>query len=239
MIQAGLVLERFRTLPVEPRAPGRFIVLAPHPDDESLGCGGMIAGACAAGAPPEVVILTDGAASHPESVRTPPPVLAQVRRDEVTRAMAALGLPAWHLHFLNLPDGAAPSAGPEADWAVDRIVSLAAGCDAIMTSWRHDPHPDHQAAWAVAQRAAWRLGITLWEYPVWGWTLPPGAPLPDETWLGQRVDVSPYLGAKRQAVQAHASQLGKVVTDAPNGFVLEQPFLALFDGPFETLVRTP
>ncbi len=38
------------------------LILAPHPDDESLGCGGLIAAACAAGPPPIILVLTDGAA---------------------------------------------------------------------------------------------------------------------------------------------------------------------------------
>ncbi|HEX2943304.1 MAG TPA: PIG-L family deacetylase, partial [Rhodopila sp.] len=46
---------------------GTCLILAPHPDDESLGCGGLIATAVAAGRAPLVVILTDGAGSHPNS----------------------------------------------------------------------------------------------------------------------------------------------------------------------------
>ncbi len=46
---------------------GTCLILAPHPDDESLGCGGLIAACVAAGRSPLVVILTDGAGSHPNS----------------------------------------------------------------------------------------------------------------------------------------------------------------------------
>ena len=48
---------------------GTCLILAPHPDDESLGCGGLIAACVAAGRSPLVVILTDGAGSHPNSRR--------------------------------------------------------------------------------------------------------------------------------------------------------------------------
>ena len=41
----------------------RPLILAPHADDESLGCGGLIAACCERGQQPIVVILTDGAAS--------------------------------------------------------------------------------------------------------------------------------------------------------------------------------
>ncbi len=50
----------------------RPLILAPHADDESLGCGGLIAACCERGQQPVVAILTDGAASHPGSKRYPP-----------------------------------------------------------------------------------------------------------------------------------------------------------------------
>jgi LmbE family N-acetylglucosaminyl deacetylase len=231
----GQVLAGFAALPVTEPALGRFAVLAPHPDDESLGCGGLIARACAAGQPPVVIILTDGAGSHPESRAYPPAALARVRQAETAAAMACLGLPPECLHFLGCPDGKADQADHSALSA--QVAALAAGCPALLTTWRHDPHPDHQAAAAIAAVAAARLGAVLWEYPVWGWTLDPAQALPDTPWHGCRVDISAFLAQKRRAVAAHASQHGQVVHDAPDGFVLPPDFLALFDGPFETLVR--
>ena len=43
--------------------PGGLVVVAPHPDDESLGCGGFIAESCQRGQPPMVLVLTDGTGS--------------------------------------------------------------------------------------------------------------------------------------------------------------------------------
>ncbi len=239
LVRAQDVLAKFRALPVAPSGLGRFAVLSPHPDDESLGCGGLIASACAAGVPPVVVMLTDGAGSHPGSAEYPPARLATLRRAESHAAAAALGLPEGQLHFLDAPDAAAPSEGPGAEALAARFADLAAGCGAILTAWRHDPHCDHAAAWAIARLAADRLGAELWEFPVWGWTLPADTALPEAAWEGRRVDISAFLPNKRRAVVAHQSQHGRVVHDSPEAFVLPPAFLALFDGPFETLVRAP
>src|ERR1700677_4731820 len=90
----------------------RPLILAPHADDESLGCGGLIAACCQRGRPPFVVILTDGAASHPGSREYPPDRLRALRAQEARRAVATLGLTPDNLAFFSYPDAALPS-GPE------------------------------------------------------------------------------------------------------------------------------
>lgn len=47
----------------------RLVIVAPHPDDETLGCGLLIAAAVRAGVRVAVIALTDGQASHPGSRR--------------------------------------------------------------------------------------------------------------------------------------------------------------------------
>lgn len=237
---AGDVLAGLREAPLADFGevlPGRFLVLAPHPDDESLGCGGLIAEACRRGRPPVVAILTDGGFSHPNSAEYPPGRMAAVRQEETRRAVSYLGLPASNLHFLGASDGAAPSAGPEAELLARQVVALARGCDAILVTWRHDPHCDHEAAWAIAAMAAREAGLRLLEYPVWGWTLDRYRVLFGLAGSAWRIPISPHLPAKRQAIAAHASQHGDLITDDPDGFVLPAGFLALFDTPWETLLE--
>ena len=215
------------------------LVLAPHPDDESLGCGGQIAEACARGRPPLVLVLTDGAGSHPRSRTYPPARLAAVREAEARAAVAALGLPPGRIDFLRLPDTAAPTSGPGFDAAVRAILGRAAraGCGVLLAPWRHDPHCDHEAAHLMAAEAARRGGLSHLAYPVWGWTLPDDTVLPGDAPAGWRLDVARHLPAKRRAIAAHASQHGGLVTDDPTGFRLPPAFLSMFDQPFETYVR--
>ena len=69
-----------------------FIVVAPHPDDESLACGGLIADAYGQGLRGKVVIVSDGAGSHPNSKAYPSDRLTALREEEAKRAGVELGL---------------------------------------------------------------------------------------------------------------------------------------------------
>src|SRR5947199_6892968 len=80
------------------------LVLAPHADDESCGCGGLIAEASARGRPIAVAALTDGTGSHPHSRAYPPAKLAALREGEAREAVSALGLAPDRIRFLGLPD---------------------------------------------------------------------------------------------------------------------------------------
>jgi LmbE family N-acetylglucosaminyl deacetylase len=218
---------------------GPVLVVAPHPDDETLGCGGMIAAACDAGRPVFVLVLTDGSASHPKSKAYPAPRLRRLRETESREAARQLGLPAANISFLGLKDAHAPHSGDAADQAARAIADHAKACGArtIFTTWRHDPHTDHLAASLLTGRAASLCGAVVYEYPVWGYTLPPRRLLPAETITGFRLDVSAYLPAKRRAIACHKSQLGQVITDDPDGFTLDPRFVELFTSRWEAFIR--
>src|ERR1700677_2938230 len=114
----------------------RPLILAPHADDESLGCGGLIAACCERGQLPFVVILTDGAASHPGSKQYPPQRLRQLRAEEARKAVEKLGLASENLAFFDYPDTALPTSQAVSD----RVARLARkqGCTVILAPWLHD-----------------------------------------------------------------------------------------------------
>ncbi|GAA0593932.1 PIG-L family deacetylase [Craurococcus roseus] len=217
---------------------GTTLVLAPHPDDESLGCGGLIAEACARGRPPVVVVLTDGSMSHPSSRSHPAPRLRALRQTETQAAVSALGVEGGRLHFLGLPDGRAPCAGAAMEEAAARVAELAQlyQARAILTTWQHDPHADHVAAYVIGRSAARLAGTRLVSYPVWGWALPPRQRLPVDAVAGARLDIARHLPAKRRAIAAHASQHTGVIADDPNGFHLPASLLSAVDRPFEVFL---
>lgn len=216
---------------------GCVLILAPHADDESLGCGGLIAEACACGRPPFVLTLTDGVGSHPRSATYPPERLRGVREDEARRAVAALGLRCTRIGFLALPDTKAPRTGAVFRRTVSTIVELARklGCTAVAAPWQFDPHCDHVAAHCMAAAVARQVGVRHLAYPVWGWMLPPQRRLRTCV-AGSRLDVTRHLPAKRRAIAEHRSQLGKLIIDDPTGFCLPIELLSIFDIPYEVFL---
>lgn len=115
MISAADAIHAMAALPYAPLSAvtgdAPALILAPHPDDETLGCGGLIAAASAAGHPPFVLILTDGTGSHPRSRSYPFARLKAVREQEARNAVAILGLPPGRIGFMGLRDTAAPMDG--------------------------------------------------------------------------------------------------------------------------------
>ena len=240
---AARVLAAMRALPASDLGAetggAPLLVLAPHPDDETLGCGGLIARAVASGQEVRVLVLTDGTKSHPNSAAYPAARLQRLREAESREAARALGLDPAHVAFLGLPDAHLPQHGPAATRAADAVAAHASdmGAGALFVTWRHDPHGDHKAAAALARAVAARLRIVLFEYPVWGWTLPPRRLLEAGEPRGFRLDVRAHLPAKRRAIACHRSQRGLVVEDDPGGFTMEPHFVELFTGPYEVFLR--
>jgi len=242
MIRVAEALETMARLPFGPlsavTATAPTLILAPHPDDETLGCGGLIAAASAAGHPPFVLVVTDGTGSHPNSRSHPPSRLKAVREQEVRDAVAILGLPAGRIAFMGLRDTAAPMAGAPFSEAVAAISSVVVATSAamILAPWEHDPHCDHLAAHRMAVAVAAGNGIRHLAYPVWGWTLPPETVLPGSTPVGMRFDINTYLAMKQRALAAHATQYGGLIDDDPDGFRLPENLLSVFSRPYETFL---
>ena len=243
MITASQLHQLWAELPIgsvdDIIGPGPCLILAPHPDDESLGCGGLIAACCALSRAPYVAILTDGSASHPDSRFYPPARLAALREAETHRAVGNLGLSPERVRFLREPDSLAARAGPRFNSIVQSLAChvQTTGCTAILAPWLYDPHCDHEAAALVASQVARISGVRQICYPVWGWTLPGNASVAEAATRGWRLDITVHLSAKRRAITSHASQYGQLITDSPKGFQLPAGLLRVFDAPWETFLH--
>jgi LmbE family N-acetylglucosaminyl deacetylase len=221
-------------------ADAPFVVLSPHPDDETLGAGGLLAATCATGQRADVVVVTDGSGSHPRSKAYPPRRLIALRQAEVEAAGALLGVSPDRLRHLGLPDTQAPSSGPAFDTAVEAIVDLCtkAGAKSLFVTWDGDPHCDHEATARMAQAVQLRLpALKLWAYPIWGWHLDPALPLDRAPPTGFRLDISAQQAIKCSAIAAHVSQMTDLIGDDPDGFRFTDTTLAPFLGPFEYFIE--
>jgi LmbE family N-acetylglucosaminyl deacetylase len=236
---AGELLAAARSFPIstlqERLGDGGLVVIAPHPDDESLACGGLIASACELGRPTRIIVVSDGTGSHPNSKTHPEQELRNLREAEALQAARELGLDSRDVAFLRLPDRFVPSEGPSAEQAVAKILACLKAVDAraLFVSWRHDPHADHQASYRLA-RAAQRGGpnVKLYEYTVWGAALTPTTVV-EEPGDCFRIDITSWKVKKQRAIAAHRSQTTDLIKDDPAGFCLTAADLARFDHPHE------
>ncbi len=235
---SGTLLDAARTaplIPIEQLAPGAGLMLViPHPDDETFGCGMALAAAVASGRRAAIVLLTDGEASHPSSARYGSDALAALRRAELQEALGHLcpGAPI-AVHRLAFPDGASMPAdiSPE---TVEQVADLALENKAsvIWTTWAGDPHCDHQTAAALATRVSRRLAIPHFAFAVWG-RFGPGTPPSGLTCFHD----ARFLAAKRDAIDCYRSQTGDLIDDDPEGFVMPAVFVDHFANHPEIFIR--
>jgi LmbE family N-acetylglucosaminyl deacetylase len=245
-VRADEYLEALRTCPVTTSrelTEGRpFVVLSPHPDDETLGTGGLIAEACARNQEVDVIVVTDGSGSHPRSKRYPSKRLVELRCSEVHKAGLALGLPPDRIVCLGLPDTMAPKSGLLFDAAVEETLSVIrrAGAGALFVTWERDPHCDHEAVAELAKTVRRKNpALRLWAYPIWGWHIEASAEIRQPPLKASRIDISPYRDRKLQAIAAHASQMTNLIGDDPDGFRFDERSLAPFLGRYEYFIEVP
>jgi LmbE family N-acetylglucosaminyl deacetylase len=196
-----------------PTAPRLIVVIAPHPDDETLGAGGLLQRFRRLGAAIEVVAVTDGEASHPGSTTTTPQRLAAIRAEERDLALSRLGIADAKVTALHLADGRVSDVvGGLTDALADRLRPGAL----CVAPWRHDGHPDHDACGRAASAASARAGAQMVEYLVWAWhwATPSGGELP--AGRARRVELNDGEQArKRWAIEAFRTQLDALGDDGP------------------------
>lgn len=181
------VLRRFLTpsVPLETYDPtqGSALIVAPHQDDETLGCGGVIALKRRAGQPVTILFLMDGRRSHARLID--PDELSRLRHQEALEAAAQLGVDAVDVRFLDFPEGSLKQHVEEATGKIEAVLQELRPAEVFVTA-TDEPHKDHAAAGVAAIAAARRCGLDLelYEYPIWCWYHWPHVPLP--LWSGTR-----------------------------------------------------
>jgi LmbE family N-acetylglucosaminyl deacetylase len=212
------------------------VVLAAHPDDETLAVGGLLALLAMRRADVRLVWATDGEASHPDSRSAMAARLAEKRRAEAEAAMAELGLGAAPRRRLGLPDG---QVALHTEILLDGVLPLVPPSGAtVLAPWSGDAHPDHEACGRAARALEAATEVVVLEYPVWTWVWA----VPDDPWVPwERASCVPIEGSaarrKARAVACHVSQVGPIGPAAEDAAVLSPGVLEHFARDREVVLR--
>lgn len=176
---------------VEKPTGSSVLVLSPHPDDEVIGCGGVLAKHVAAGDKVKIVYMTDGGEGSHE--KTDQEELISLRKIEAERARNILGIR--DFTYLEYPDGRL-SASNRAIFDI-RYELEAIAPDVIYVPFFLETHPDHFATSNILARALQKSAKNslIYSYEVWTPLVP--------TCI---VDISDVIEIKRQALKQFATQ---------------------------------
>jgi LmbE family N-acetylglucosaminyl deacetylase len=208
-------------------------VLAPHPDDETLGCGATIMRKVAAGTQVQVVVAADGRyAQHSNKMSAD--ALAEIREHETREACGILGLPRENIAFLRFEDC---RLADHRRTLRDRLFEILDTVDPeeIFIPSIIDNHPDHRVLAELGRELVQARNdhfTMLYEYPIWFWD--------PRIWRARYmlelrpriVRMEEFRTRKREAIAAYRSQVTNL-TDETGSAPLRRGFLRQFLQPEE------
>lgn len=213
------------------------LVVAPHPDDEVLGAGGLIGALRRAGTAVDVVAVTDGEASHRGSPTVGPAQLTRLRVGETVHAYRELGLDPRRRRRLGLPDSRVAACEGELDVTLRALLVAAPGLWCI-APWCHDGHPDHNATGRAALAASSACGVPLLAYLVSSYHHGERPDIPRDRSVRLPLDAD-LQHRKRLALARYTSQLQPLSPHPADAAVLSPAAVAASTGPDEVFLTVP
>lgn len=142
--------------------PNRVLIVAPHPDDESLGCGGTFTKRVQAGSQVTVAVLTDGRnlfRLNPLKIETDPTPqeISERRKEETRRSVDILGGRRDEIVFFDFEDGMLANSLEEASQQLGELMRRLSP-DEIWVTSEYEEHADHVAACAIVRAARNKTG---------------------------------------------------------------------------------
>ena len=209
---------------------GTALVIAPHPDDETLACGATIAQLRAKEQKVRIVVISDGASSTPQENQTTDQ-LRDVRRKETTQAAKILGVEESNLVFLSYPDGRLDEHTSKITQDLRAQIDLCQP-SLILAPHELDGHLDHKTIGQIVRHLP--KTCPVFSYVVW---------IPTKHWLSFlkhfilheqqiKIEAGQHLETKKAAISAYESQTGGKNYERDKGF-LEPAFVASFLKPVE------
>ncbi|AFY45113.1 PIG-L deacetylase family protein [Nostoc sp. PCC 7107] len=197
------------------------MVFSPHQDDETFGCGGMIACKCEQGIPVIVVFITNGQGSGDIDTESSNKII-QIRKQEAIKALNILGVQTSAIHFLDKADGGLQALKTaEKQEVIAQISELLQHYqpEEVYVPHSKDCHRDHEATYHLVKTAIQQANIKvdLLQYPIWlFWRSPLFIMLKlSDIAAAYSFSITSVQQKKNQAIAAYTSQL----TSLPHGFV--------------------
>jgi LmbE family N-acetylglucosaminyl deacetylase len=204
--------------------PGPLIVVAPHPDDEVLGAGGLIQSWVAEGQSVTIVSVTDGEASDPLRHG-----LDLIRRKELREALRALTPAYVKIERIGIPDGKVCEHANRLRLMLEEYLTADA---TLIAPYELDGHPDHDVAGRICSDLARAAHSVLARYPVWAWHHTDPDSVKSLRWA--KFALTPAAQrAKARALQCFESQL-RPLSGPP---IVPEHVLTYFQRPYEAFVR--
>lgn len=205
----------------------QVLIVAPHPDDEVLGCGGLIARLVTKGLTPHIIVMTGGEGSHQGCCDIDADTLKKSRRQLTRNAMAKLGVADQYIHELNYPDGGICFEHPETDALRNLIEQI--NPDTILVPHWGEGWSDHTVTSDIVTRHA-NSKASVYEYCVWMWYYNVWRGLDWKNATKVKMTRKEYTN-KLAAVAAYVEPLAPC--GKPWSGVLPKPFLDAHRGKFE------
>lgn len=184
----------------------RVCIFAPHPDDEILGCGGLLQALAENGNQIVLISVTNGTQSHPNSAQYSPECLNAIRPQETQQALTALGIEKAVSHvLLDLPDG---DLFANKTIFSEKLKAIIQPSDILVTVFEKDGHPDHEATGQVISEFAKRHDLACYQVLIWAWHwASPADPRIDWQNLVRLDLTETQKTKKRQALACFTSQI--------------------------------
>ena len=146
---------------------GDTVIIAPHPDDEVIGCAGLIQALVERNTPPHVIILTGGEGSHRGCCDISADEIIEARHQLTITAAKTLGLPLANIHCLHYPDGGVDFANAETEKLKILLEELSP--KALFLPHNGEGWSDHTRVLGIVKELTKSTFINIYEYCVWMW----------------------------------------------------------------------
>lgn len=167
----------------------KILIVSPHPDDETIGCGGLLA---KYGPQCDILILTDGRLGNIEKYKDTDKLIA-LRKQELNNAMKIAKVN--NIFFLDIEDSTL-------SMNKDKVKSFnIVDYDYIFVPNRYETHSDHKPVLKIitSMKSSQRSKAQIYEYEVW-------TPLHNPTW---NLNISDVVDIKKQMLKEYKSQISE------------------------------